>query len=186
VETWQRIAIADETIQMTKVLDLFGIIHHQLPSQIPCPVHGTFGPGTETKPSARVYPEDTTVYCYTCGCQYSVTQVAAAQWGIQRGKAAERLLNRWPADEETAAAALRDRTKPKVTLPDQALLAFAEKTLKQYRGRGDLDLYRHWAKRTDGLFEANRGRPIEEQKKLLKHFLRQMKADLECPKTTNT
>lgn len=178
MEVWQAIAVADETVAATDVLGLFNMDVPRLPGQIPCPVHGSQGPGTEHTPSARVYPDNQAVWCFTCGRQYYPTEVASANWAISRGEAAMRLLRKWPVEESKILEILRGRTTPRVKSADQALLGYAEDALKDFRGKSDLSQYRSWAERLDRLSGVNTNLPIEEQTRKVRFFVTQMRDSL--------
>jgi len=58
--------------------------------QINCPFHGS-----DKNPSARVYPETNSMYCFTCKCTYDPVGVYAAHFEITRGEAFSVLAKRY-------------------------------------------------------------------------------------------
>ena len=162
------IAVADATVSMSAVLEMHGFHLRGLPCQIPCPVHKR---GQEQKPSARLYADDRTVWCYTCLRQYGVTDVHAAQRGIKKAEAARDLLDKWPTTPEKIREISKLVTLPKKKTLAENVRAILEDALIQRRGKVPFERYRELAKRTDQICEALPNLPEDEQVPAVQAFL---------------
>lgn len=176
MDRWQSVVVADQAIPMNQVLDLFGIQYYGIPGQVRCPVHKL---GQETSPSAKLYDDNKTVFCFTCNKQYNVSQVAEAQWGIKRADAATRLLDRFPVPEGTVQEILQQVSKPKAKPFNFALVDFLEQSLLAYRFRVPLELYHEWAKKLTELQQSIGSDNNLEQEQVVRLFVSRMNKDFE-------
>lgn len=170
----QMIYLADQVASMTEVLDQFGWSYHSIPGQIPCPVHKG---GQENSKSARVFP-DHRIYCYTCGKQYTPTEILSVLGSISRELAAQQLLEKHPVNPEQAKSLLQDFHRPKKRSAEQGLIDFLESSLRDYRHRVPLQPYRSWAKQVDALPELFCGLSKDEQRARTLAFRQQMQQEL--------
>lgn len=172
---YQAIAVADQTVQMTDVLDNFGHPYKGVPGQCPCPVHKG---GQETRFSAKLF-EDNFIFCYTCGTQYKPTQVFASLDGVSREEAAIAMLEKWPPDPEVAKQAMKNITLPKQKPIPQAFLDNARTHLLKYKMRVPLSKYRKWAVAFETLGDQLREVSDFEKRLKLDAFKRELHKDLE-------
>ena len=64
----------------------------QTPFQIRCPFHKA---GSEGTPSARVYPETNSVFCFACHQTYTPVSAWMAYYGLSFGEAKDALAERY-------------------------------------------------------------------------------------------
>lgn len=176
MDRWESVVVADEAIAMSQVLDLFGISYQGIPGQVRCPVHKL---GQETSPSARLYEDNKYVFCFTCNKQYSVSQVAEAQWGIKRSDAAERLLGKFPVPGARVQEILKEASKPKTKSLNFTLLDFLENALIAYRFRVPFEVYRAWARKLTDLQQSILTQGTAEQEQIARLFVSKMQKEFE-------
>ena len=167
--------IADYNTPVGDLLRELGFLYREPPCQIKCPVHKL---GEETRPSAK-YFGDQFVFCYSCGRQYTATEILAAQRGIEREEAAEKLLEKWPATEDIRRKAFSEFYQKKKTPVSKAILDSAEESLLAYRHKVSLELYREWVKRFLQLGDVLEGLEEEDQLLKLKSFKTQLVKEMD-------
>lgn len=173
----ERVILADETVKISQLLERLGFsLHRSPPCQVRCPVHKM---GQETRPSARVYDDDSFVWCYSCWRQYRGTEIVAETKGCSRVEAADWILGEWPVDSGRADALLRDREiKKKAYILEDSYDKILEDGLIRFRRRVSLEDYRQWAIKVTRIKETLPRLPEIEREIALCRFLREMENQL--------
>lgn len=170
----QAIYIVDHKIQMTQVLDYNHYSYRGVPCQIPCPVHKK---GQEIKLSARLYT-DNFIYCFTCGKQYTPSDIHAALRGLDKGEAAKELLTLFPITEEETKELIKGFYAPKRKTAPQALMDKARSYFIEYRHKVPLSKYKEWAIKLNALENVLATADTSDQVKKLHAFRAQMTKEL--------
>jgi hypothetical protein len=157
---------------MDGLLISLGISVYRFPMQIRCPVHRQ---GKENTPSARLYEDNSFVWCYTCHRQYKPTEVLSAQQGISREEAAEKLLVTFPVTQVRAIEILREKTTPKKPTLSAEYQTVLENKLLETRGKIPYQDYRKLTKLFDTFWEQLGCLPEREQEPALWRFLHNQK-----------
>lgn len=171
----EMIIVADHSASMKAVLTELGYDIWKIPLQIPCPVHKL---GQETRPSARIYEDDKTVWCFYCVVQYRVTQVWAAMRDVDRDVAAGAILGHWPVDGDRAQEVLRRAQVPYRPSLDGVYRAVLERHLISHRGVADFSKYRKWAKACDDFMVFVGTVPKDHREVAIQSFVERMNFNL--------
>ena len=171
----EMIIVADHSASMKTVLTELGYDIWKIPLQIPCPVHKL---GQEARPSARVYEDDKTVWCFYCVVQYTATQVWSAMRDVDREVAAGAILARWPVDGARAQEVLRRAQVPYRPSLEGVYRGFLERHLLGHRGVANFDKYRQWAKACDDFMVFIGTVPKEHREIALQSFVERMNFNL--------
>jgi hypothetical protein len=167
----ENIIIADCSSSMKDVLTELGYDIWKVPIQVACPVHKM---GEESRPSARLYEDDKSIWCFYCVSQYRPTEVWGAIKQISRDEAATAILRKWPVTEEAAGQILRRARIPDhPQLPD-IYFATLERHLLEYRGLAAFEEYRKWCKAIDDFSDFLRTIPEQSQEVTLISFIERM------------
>jgi hypothetical protein len=169
MKPYEQIILADANTPMDALMSYLGFNVHRLPTQTRCPIHKL---GAETKPSARIYEDNSFVWCYTCHRQYKPTEVYSAQKGLSREEAATRMLSIWPVPNEKATQLLKEKTSIKKPVISEDYQKVLERKLQENKRKIPYEEYRSLAKRFDE-FRSHLGYlPTKEQESALWHFLK--------------
>lgn len=169
---FEKVLLADGNTPMDALLVSLGFSVYRFPMQLRCPVHKQ---GQETSPSARLYEDNSFVWCYTCHRQYKPSEVLSAQEGISREEAAERLLRTYPITQEKANEILREKTTPKKPTLSAAFKMVLESKLLERKRKIPFPEYRRMAKTFDSFWEELGCLPEKEQEPALWKFLKNQK-----------
>jgi hypothetical protein len=173
--TEEVIVVADHFASMKAVLTELGYDIWKVPLQISCPVHKL---GQETRPSARIYEDDKTVWCFSCVEQFRATQVWAAMRDVDRGAAGGAILRIWPVEEAQAQEVLRRAQAPYRPSLGGIYRAVIERHLVGHRGSAEFRKYRKWAKACDDFMVFINTVPKEHQEIALQSFIERMSSEL--------
>jgi hypothetical protein len=171
----EMIIVADHSASMKAVLTELGYDIWKIPLQIPCPVHKL---GQETRPSARIYEDDKTVWCFFCVVQYRATQVWSAMRDVDREVAAGAILGRWPVEENWAQEVLRRAYVPYRPSLRGVYRGVLERHLISHRRVAKFDKYRRWAKACDDFLVFIETVPEEHQQVAIQSFVERMNFSL--------
>jgi hypothetical protein len=171
----EMIIVADHSASMKAVLTELGYDIWKVPLQIPCPVHKL---GQETRPSARVYEDDKTVWCFYCVVQYTATQVWSAMRDVDREVAAGAILGLWPVEGEEAQRVLRRAQVPYRPSLEGIYRAVLERHLIGHRGIAEFSKYCKWARACDDFMTFIGTVPKEHQEVAVQSFVERMNLSL--------
>jgi hypothetical protein len=171
----EMIIVADNSASMKAVLTELGYDIWKIPLQIPCPVHKL---GQETRPSARVYEDDKTIWCFYCVMQYRVTEVWAAMRDVDRDVAAGAILGLWPVEENRAQEVLRKAQVPVRRSLEGVYRAVLDRHLISHRRVTEFSKYRKWAKACDDFMVFIGTVPKEHQEVAIQSFVERMNFNL--------
>jgi hypothetical protein len=169
------IIVADQTASMKEVLTELNYSIWKVPLQISCPVHKL---GQEDRPSARIYEDDKSVYCFYCIAQYKATEVWAAMKSVDRDVAAAAILEKWPVEEGVAQGVLRRAQSPYKARIEEVYEGVLERHLINYRGIVEFSVYRKWAKACDEFMIFLKTLPSENKELAIESFIMRMTKDL--------
>lgn len=171
----EMVVVADHSASMKAVLTELGYDIWKVPLQIACPVHKL---GQETRPSARIYEDDRTVWCFSCVVQYTVTQVWSAMRNVDREVAAEIILTKWPVEDDQAQEVLRRIQVPYRPSLEGVYRGFLERHLISHRGVAKFEKYRQWAKACDEFMVFIGTIPKENREVAIQSFVERMNFNL--------
>lgn len=121
------IAVADEKVPITTVLNLLGIEVADTRRKFCCPFGGIYHSDGGIAAAMRVYPDTNSCFCFSCSAYYTPVMLAARALEMPRQAVAVHLLDRIGYKGLDLAAIWRECSEyePK---PDTAMLAEALKT----------------------------------------------------------
>lgn len=143
---YRLVVVADRSASMKVILNECGYSIYRLPHQVTCPFHKL---GEETRPSARIYEDDSFMWCFTCLQQYYPTDVWAALRNVDRIIAAQEILARWSVSEERQQEIIRHHSVPRTLPISEAVRGTLERRLLAWRGVAVFATYRYWTVAVD-------------------------------------
>jgi hypothetical protein len=169
---WDDIHVANQAVPMTALLDALGVPHRGAPGSLSCPVHGKLE--GDRKPSARLYEDDRTCWCFACSRQYTTVDVAGAIRGKGLLEACAWILAKWPVDDIRRVEILVERSaeavRPRRVVETESL----ERSLLEFRGLADFAAYRSWAKDLDIFSVEIASIPVADRGEAAGYYRRRM------------
>lgn len=102
----------NQKVDIFDVLDHLGVNHNGrgIDSQISCPVHKD---GQETSPSAKVYYQNNSVYCFTCHRTYRAVNLVIERLNLSLPQAVDYIQSKFKISDVAVIRVLGDRQPSK-------------------------------------------------------------------------
>lgn len=169
LDNFSKVVVANTIVPMDELLDYLGVDYQGVPGSLRCPIHNP----NEVHPSARIYEERKSVYCFACSRQFYPVDIASAVLGIDRVLAAEQLLIAWGYDDSKPL----DLAEIRRNSPDPEMLLyhdFIEQALLRKRGILPLQVYRSKITQVDAFKQELITLPASERYAAVDFFVRKL------------
>jgi hypothetical protein len=135
----EKIYLANKISSIKEILEDCGFTIYKIPCQIRCPIHKI---GTESTPSARIYEDDSFVWCFTCREQFSSVKVYSTQKDLTEEEAADYIIGKYKPSRGQSTAILKDFYTPYKPKEIEDLTQIMENFYKEFKGKLNYTEYR--------------------------------------------